>query len=447
MNKFLEITRLSWLERYKKAISGMIFCPLFAFLGFIIIRQIETERAISASRLKQIVKEVELTPGEGKLFLQTDTIKPGTEFLEDKEFSLKIKAVKLFRDVQTWQWMEFKVEHETKKWNGSTEIKTEYTYKPGWYSEIISSDKFAYKNGHQNPKHKKYLHREITQKEVYFGKMKLGKDLQNYLLNYQPLHLTGNQVKLPASMKIDTGRSECLGHTLLYPNTTTQTLVSSGGASIVSGTPAYDFSKVSYSKEKVFTTFIFDGKGEPSSPMIGDTKIIYWYIPKAEYSIIGMMEGNTITGFKDDSLFIHSEFPNNAVIHSRFGKFGMMLSGKHSLKEMFKTVENTNDLYFVIFRFGGLLFMVGAFMFLGNPLALIISWIPFIGEVWEKLIFKIMLLCGILTSLGISSYYIYKQNSISNLNLFDLYFMIAVVIFFVITNTFQTSKGNYSKTF
>jgi len=56
---------------------------------------------------------------------------------------------------------------------------------------------------------------------------------------------------------------------------------------------------------------------------------------------------------------------------------------QYSKSEIFKTIHDDNHFMFAIFKFLGLLFMVGGFACFGGTLDILFSWIPFLGEIWE----------------------------------------------------------------
>lgn len=448
MVRYTKTTRQTWLNRFFYSIFGLIFAPVLVLLAFFLIKQGELEHAKTTQSLKNIYSEIDKTPQEGKLFIMCDTLYSGNDLLCDPLISLHVKTIKLFREVQTWQWTEKKKETTHNDFSGSKIKKTTYDYEEGWHSELINSDYFEYKEKHPNPKKRKYQHYQTGQGQINFGNMILGPKLYEYLLQYEPLDIRKYNVVLKDSMVIDSGSSKCLNTSLLYPNSMPRQIAGSGSAGLQSGTSKIPFSKASYSRKKeIQVNYIFTGKGTPDAPQIGDTRIIYWHIPDNQYTIIGQKQGNKITAIVRDSLFIGSKLPCNATIHSPPGLFGLISKGKHTRKKMFKQLHKENNLMFIAWRFGGFLFMIGGFALFGNPLRILLSWLPFVGYIWEKLIYKIMMLLGILTSIIISVFYFLKYNKLSNLSIYDFYFGIAILLLALLSFKLKVSAGSYHESF
>jgi hypothetical protein len=61
MDKYVDVITISWLKRYKNALLGLLFAPIFIFVAFIILRHCEIEHAITTNALHNIeghVKEM-----------------------------------------------------------------------------------------------------------------------------------------------------------------------------------------------------------------------------------------------------------------------------------------------------------------------------------------------------------------------------------------------------
>jgi hypothetical protein len=189
--------------------------------------------------------------------------------------------------------------------------------------------------------------------------------------------------------------------------------------------------------------FIFIGK-DIHTFEIGDTKIVYWYIPEGEYTIIGEKNNNKLQAYQQDNMFITSDVSCGGFKHSNVGYFGILLLGRQSVEQMFNSVHDQNNMKFIFLRLAGVLCMFGGFLIFGHPLILLLGWIPFIGHVWEKLIFKILQIISIIVSLSISWYYWVQYNNIHNLSIWDFYFglMIIVLILFCYSASAEVKSGN-----
>ena len=152
MDHFSEVKSISWLDRYKAALAGIIFAPLFIFVAFITLKYGEIEHANTTNALKNIHPQIkaEKTATNDDLLYYTDTIR-ADKFLFDKEMGLKLNAIKLFRRIYTWQWKEIiHVENKRTLWGGKTSTTT-YDYKKGWYHQLIDHSLFKHPEMHENP--------------------------------------------------------------------------------------------------------------------------------------------------------------------------------------------------------------------------------------------------------------------------------------------------------
>jgi hypothetical protein len=54
MDQFKDTKTISWIDRWKAALAGLIFAPLFIFVGFAALREGEIEHAQTTNALKNI---------------------------------------------------------------------------------------------------------------------------------------------------------------------------------------------------------------------------------------------------------------------------------------------------------------------------------------------------------------------------------------------------------
>jgi len=194
------------------------------------------------------------------------------------------------------------------------------------------------------------------------------------------------------------------------------------------------------------TQGVFIGQGTPEAPELGDHRIEYWFIPDDVYTLVGRRTvDDQIIPVAHDSLMQRVTTSCGGSIRNLKSDLLLLFQGTHSAKEVFAVAQRENNIFAVLFRVFGLLFMVGAFALFGNPLGLLFSWLPFIGKLWEKLIFKIMQVIGTAVALGISAFYFLKHNSITNLSLVDLYFLFGVVLFLIFVNNMRITISSNGK--
>uniref|UniRef100_A0A3Q1J8C0 Transmembrane protein 43 n=1 Tax=Anabas testudineus TaxID=64144 RepID=A0A3Q1J8C0_ANATE len=75
-----------------------------------------------------------------------------TQPLHDPNYRVAVQAVKLKRQVEMYQWVEYQESKDYQE-NGETKTETTYTYNTEWKSELINSRNFDKEIGHQNPRY------------------------------------------------------------------------------------------------------------------------------------------------------------------------------------------------------------------------------------------------------------------------------------------------------
>jgi hypothetical protein len=164
--------------------------------------------------------------------------------VKDPLFGIEVKALKLVRIVEMYQWIETKHEKEGKP--------SDYSYSRDWSEEIHKSQNFDEPNGHQNPTSKPFQNETWVANPIQVGPFTLSQNLINMLTDYTAYPLTDETFK----------------H--MSPNLQ-QRLPLQG--------PYYQSSK------------------NPEIPEIGDVRISFTIIPPQEVSVLGKQQGNHITGY------------------------------------------------------------------------------------------------------------------------------------------------------
>uniref|UniRef100_A0A669EYX9 Transmembrane protein 43 n=1 Tax=Oreochromis niloticus TaxID=8128 RepID=A0A669EYX9_ORENI len=110
------------------------------------------------------------------------------EPLYDPNYKVVVHAVKLKRQVEMYQWVEY---HESRDYqeNGETKTETTYTYNTEWKSELVNSRNFDKEIGHQNPSAMAVESVMVVSPEVRTGPLILSKGLVEQINNFQTLSL------------------------------------------------------------------------------------------------------------------------------------------------------------------------------------------------------------------------------------------------------------------
>lgn len=107
--------------------------------------------------------------------------------VEDALFKVSVSALKLKRNVETYQWQEESRSETQKKLGGGSETVTTYTYEKGWHSGLISSSNFHHPAGHENPTTVAYQTERWTAANIRIGEYTLGRELKREIDNYETL--------------------------------------------------------------------------------------------------------------------------------------------------------------------------------------------------------------------------------------------------------------------
>ena len=436
MDSYTTVTERSWWDRFQNAIKGLIFAPLFFYFGFHMLESGERRHAATTIALKDIFQTVvpEESATDGDLVHLSGKLRSTDKWLIDSLTGLDIKAIKLYRKVYTWQWVETTRERTTRTITGGERTETVYEYHTRWVSNFSFENpksievnyeprfgKFKYPTGHENPASRPYDSKFFSQEEITLDRYILDESLKQTVLNFELLPLSLTAFPTRENIVLDTlSRAECPWEEIYAPLRGKED--TDGGSGAIGGS------------ERFTTSSLFLGTGTPAAPMIGDIRIEYWYIPDAIYSAVAQKKNMQLSSLLNDSLFIRSDLPCGGTLHRHNQQFAILFAGEKNIVEMFRTTHKENDILFVVLRFGGLLFVVGGFLLFGNPLRVILGWIPFLGAIWEKMIFKIMQTLGTLVAVGISIFYFLKYNRISNLTVYDFYFAVAIILFLILVN-------------
>ncbi|XP_061583115.1 transmembrane protein 43 [Cololabis saira] len=123
------------------------------------------------------------------LSAQLHTLQP----LHDPNYRVLVQAVKLRREVEMYQWVEYSESKDYKE-NGETKTETTYTYNTEWKSELVNSRNFDREIGHQNPSAMPVESVTVVAPQARVGPLILSKGLVEQINNFQTLSLSHLQM-------------------------------------------------------------------------------------------------------------------------------------------------------------------------------------------------------------------------------------------------------------
>ncbi|XP_076614321.1 transmembrane protein 43 [Chaetodon auriga] len=184
-----------FLERLSETAGGTVVGVGLFFLSFYILLTNEGRALQTASSLDEgLAQVVSLGPFSSldlqnnnrlvHLSAQLQTSQP----LHDPNYRVVVQAVKLKRQVEMYQWVEYQESKDYQE-NGETKTETTYTYNTEWKSELVNSRNFDEEIGHQNPSAMAVESVTVVAPEVRAGPFILSKGLVEQINNFQTLSL------------------------------------------------------------------------------------------------------------------------------------------------------------------------------------------------------------------------------------------------------------------
>ncbi|KAM9758258.1 transmembrane protein 43 [Menidia menidia] len=184
-----------FLERLSDTTGGAVLGVGLFFLSVYVLFTNEGRALRIASSLDEGLSQVVSLGSHSSLNLQNDnslvhlsaplnTLQP----LHDPNYRVTVQAVKLRRQVEMYQWVEYSESKDYQE-NGETKTETTYTYNTEWKSELVNSRHFDREIGHQNPSAMAVESVTVVAPEVRVGPFTLSKGLVEQINNFKTLSL------------------------------------------------------------------------------------------------------------------------------------------------------------------------------------------------------------------------------------------------------------------
>lgn len=192
-DQFTEVTNQSWFGRIKDTFFGAIFGVLLLGIAVALLfwnegRTVKREQALKegAGVVVSVAADKVDAANEGKL-VHLSGLADTQETLSDPEFNVSVKAIRLKRTVEMYQWQEQSKSETKKKLGGGTETVTTYTYSKAWRDSLINSGSFKNPEGHQNPAVMQYHSTSADATAVTLGAFRLSPALISAITSFAAL--------------------------------------------------------------------------------------------------------------------------------------------------------------------------------------------------------------------------------------------------------------------
>ncbi|XP_068568125.1 transmembrane protein 43 [Cebidichthys violaceus] len=184
-----------FLERLGETAGGTVVGVGLFFLSIYLLFTNEGRALQTASSLNEGLSQVVSLEPFSSLDLQNNnrlvhlssqlrTSQP----LHDPNYRVAVQAVKLKRQVEMYQWVEYRESKDYQE-DGETKSETTYTYNTEWKSELVNSRNFDKEIGHQNPSAMSVESVTVVAPEVGVGPFSLSKGLVEQINDFQTLSL------------------------------------------------------------------------------------------------------------------------------------------------------------------------------------------------------------------------------------------------------------------
>ncbi|MGV8120822.1 MAG: TMEM43 family protein [Candidatus Xenobiia bacterium LiM19] len=327
-DEFREVTGQSWFGRIKDSCGGVVVGIIIFIIAIPLIFWNEGRAVKTAMSLKEGAKAVVSisadevnSANDGKLVHLTG-LATADETLNDREFAVSAKGIKLRRKAEMYQWKEEKKTDTRKKIGGGSETVTTYKYDKVWSEELIKSSSFKKPEGHRNPASMAYTTKVEKAGKVTIGAFTLSDSLVDMIDKYEPLPLSSEMLEeLPTRLQ--------------------QTM-------------------------DVSDNYLYRGN-DPANPAIGDIRLSFAIVKPLTISIIAQQSGSTFQSYQ-----------------TRAGDAIQRLeAGTVNANEMFKHAEQENNTMTWIIRVVGFLLLFFGLMMVLKPLSTLADLIPFVGNLLD----------------------------------------------------------------
>ncbi len=335
-----------FFSRMKNAIVG-IFIGILAVPGSIILmgwneyRTIHRTRGLNegAATVETIANPDTVDPQLDQKLIHMTAFANTEETLRDNDFHVEANAIKLSREVETFQWIEEEETRTRNKVGGGEERVTTYSYYKDWKSGHENSSQF-HDPSHQNPQ-PRFGEQTWSAQSVSVGAYQLDEHLKSQVnsfenLPWQPEWIAKLDPELKDQVKLE--------DTHLY--------------------------------------WSAHGTAGISSPSVGDQRIAMSVVKPTDVSFVAMQKGNTFDRF---------EVSNGEKLHRLY-------VGKFSAEEVFEKLQNENQMWAWILRFGGFVLCAIGFGLILGPINVLANVIPFFGKLTSGLTMLISLLMALCVS-------------------------------------------------
>jgi hypothetical protein len=364
-----EVTIVSWWDRLLESVAGGVIGVLLFLVSFVILffNEGSTDFSKIAKGAVVLPPAIASPAAQGKMVALTGNI-ASAPALGDQQYLQPGNYAILSRTVEMFAWDEDK-DIETRTNPGGSETRTtRYTYRKEWTDEPEKSASFKHGN-HFNPP-KSIDNQLFKAATVTIGRYSIDMANLTRVLNFpfscaspsrRYTQDNAGGITFPENSRVS------LSPPLLTPLLTARSVV-------------------------LVDNYLFQGRGTPQAPQVGDLRICYDAIPtQAVVTVFGQLQGDRIV----------------PTLHQGKEVFFQLIWGDRHAAIVSLRSGYLRWLWF--FRALGFLLMFVGLCLLMKPISVLLSPIPFVGDLVESLTtsasFVVALVLSAATILGSSLIY------------------------------------------
>lgn len=389
---FVEVTQQkSWMDRMMEAIGGVLFGLALFVLGFPLLawneyRSLQQELAIQEGE-EVCVRDVkpDTVSNDGKL-IHTSGEATTTEAAKDELLGVSKVALKLRREVEMYQWEQEEKKEKRVTRPGKDDEVTIYTYRTAWKNRHEESNNFREPAGHHNPP-MEYSSQQFLSPKVTLGAFTLSEPLVEKIPGLSPLPWDDN---LRAGLKdVVKNSSKLSGEWLYYrkgagaaeaPEPKPADPAPEGANPCEAPPPAEGGAETPKPEAAPADPNPAGANFDTDKPEIGDYRIKYEVVMPHVVTIMATPKGDTLNIWQASNTY----------------ELGAEVAdGTLTADQMFAKAHESNTLMTWILRVVGLAMLVIGLNLIFRPVAVLLDWIPFVGDLAKAGIFFFALAIGL----------------------------------------------------
>ncbi|XP_007429705.1 transmembrane protein 43 [Python bivittatus] len=318
-----------FLERLSETSGGMLVGLATFALSFYVLFTNEGRALKTASSLAEGLSLVVpldniqiISQENDKKLVHLSGILRTSKPLYDPSYGLSVRAVKLKRQVEMYQWVEYEDSREYEE-NGEVKKETRYSYNTEWKSEVVNSRNFDREIGHKNPSAMAVESFTAVAPDVQVGKFILSRGLIEKIDNFKQMSLS----------KLEDPHAD---------------VIRSGN-------------------------YFFHSEN-PRRPEVGDLRVSFFYAGLSEdFSHMGPPDMVTIVARQQGDHLVSYQTKSGDVLY-------FLYSGELTAEEVFQKEHESNNMKTWGLRAAGWLSMFVGISLMTRIVHTLVDWFPFVRD-------------------------------------------------------------------